>query len=37
MSIPTIIVFNSGKPVQHAIGYQSKEQLKKILDKVLKK
>lgn len=35
MSIPTIIVFKSGKPVQHAIGYQSKEQLKKLLDKAL--
>jgi len=37
MSIPTLIVFKSGKPVQHAIGYQSKEQLKKILDKALEK
>ncbi|MCJ7514842.1 MAG: thioredoxin [Dehalococcoidia bacterium] len=37
MSIPTIMVFKSGKPMQHAIGYQPKEQLKKLLDKALAK
>ncbi len=37
MSIPTLIVFKSGKPVEHAVGYQSKEQLKKILDRALGK
>lgn len=37
MSIPTLIVFKSGKPMQHAVGYQSKEQLKKILDRALEK
>lgn len=37
MSIPTIIVFRDGKPVQHAIGYQPKDQLKKLLDGALVK
>ena len=37
MSIPTLIVFRDGKPVQHAIGYQPKEQLKKLLDSALAK
>jgi thioredoxin 1 len=37
MSIPTIIVFKDGKPVQHAIGYQPKDQLKKLLDGALAK
>ena len=37
MSIPTLIVFKDGKPVQHAIGYQPKEQLKKLLDSALAK
>ncbi|MBN2463483.1 MAG: thioredoxin [Dehalococcoidia bacterium] len=37
MSIPTIIVFRDGKPVQHAIGYQPKDQLKKLLDSALAK
>lgn len=37
MSIPTIIVFKDGKPVQHAIGYKPKDQLKKLLDGALAK
>jgi thioredoxin 1 len=37
MSIPTIMVFKDGKPMQHAIGYQPKEQLKKLLDSALAK
>jgi thioredoxin 1 len=37
MSIPTIILFKSGKPVQQAIGYQPKDQLKKLLDNALAK
>ena len=37
MSIPTIMVFKGGKPMQHDIGYQPKEQLKKLLDKALAK
>ena len=37
MSIPTIIVFKDGKPVQQAIGYQPKDQLKKLLDGTLAK
>jgi thioredoxin 1 len=35
MSIPTLIVFKGGKPVQHAIGYRPKDQLKKLLDGAL--
>jgi thioredoxin 1 len=37
MSIPTLMIFKGGKPVQHAIGYQPKDQLKKLLDGVLAK
>jgi thioredoxin 1 len=37
MSIPTIIVFKGGKPVQQVIGYQPKDQLKKLLDSTLAK
>ena len=37
MSIPTIMVFKGGKPVQQAIGYQPKDQLKKLLDSTLVK
>ncbi len=37
MSIPTIIVFKGGKPIQQAIGYQPKDQLKKLLDNTLSK
>jgi len=37
MSIPTIMIFKGGKPMQHAIGYQPKEQLKKLLDNALAK
>lgn len=37
MSIPTLMLFKSGKPMQHAVGLQPKEQLKKMLDKVLAK
>jgi thioredoxin 1 len=37
MSIPTLMVFKGGKPMQHAVGFQSKEQLKKMLDRVLAK
>ena len=35
MSIPTIMVFKDGKPLQQAIGYQPKDQLKKLLDGAL--
>jgi len=37
MSIPTIMIFQGGKPMQHAIGYQPKEQLKKLLENALAK
>jgi thioredoxin 1 len=35
MSIPTLLVFKGGKPVQQAIGYHPKDQLKKLLDSAL--
>ncbi len=37
MSIPTLIVFNSGKPIEQVIGYRPKAELKKLLDSVLTK
>jgi len=37
MSIPTIMVFKEGKPLQQVIGYQPKDQLKKLLDGALAK
>jgi len=37
MSIPTLMLFKGGKPMQHAVGLQPKEQLKKMLDRVLAK
>ncbi|HIE17059.1 MAG TPA: thioredoxin [Dehalococcoidia bacterium] len=37
MSIPTIMVFKGGKPVHQAVGYQPKEQLKKMLENALAK
>ena len=37
MSIPTLIIFKDGKPVEHVIGFKPKNQLKKILDRVLAK
>ena len=36
MSIPTIMVFKGGKPAEQVIGYKSKNDLKKMLDSVLK-
>lgn len=35
MSIPTLIVFNSGKPAEQVIGLRSRNELKKLLDSVL--
>lgn len=35
MSIPTLIVFKGGKPMHQAVGFQPKEQLKKMLDRAL--
>jgi len=35
MSIPTLIVFNGGKPAEQVIGLRSKSDLKKIIDSVL--
>lgn len=37
MSIPTLIVFKDGKPVHQVVGYQPREQLKKMLDNTLGK
>jgi thioredoxin 1 len=33
-SIPTVLVFSGGKPVAGTVGYQPKEQIAKLLDKV---
>jgi thioredoxin 1 len=35
VSIPTMLVFKDGKPVQQVIGYKPKKELKKVLDGVL--
>ena len=37
MSIPTLMIFKDGKPMEHAIGFKPKDQLKKLLDGVLGK
>ena len=37
MSIPTLIIFKGGKPVEHVIGLKPKDQLKKLLDSTLAK
>ena len=34
-SIPTMIVFKGGQPVQQVIGYKPKKELQKVLDGVL--
>ncbi len=36
MSIPTIMIFKNGKPEQQVIGFKPKNELKKLLDNVLK-
>lgn len=35
MSIPTLIVFKEGKPIEQVIGYKAKGDLKKLLDNAL--
>ena len=35
MSIPTIMVFKDGKPIEHVIGFRPKGQFKKLLDNTL--
>jgi thioredoxin 1 len=35
MSIPTLIVFKGGKPVEQAVGFRPKKDLQKMLDKAL--
>lgn len=35
MSIPTILIFEKGKIKQQMIGFQTKEELKKIIDKLV--
>ncbi len=35
MSIPTLIVFKDGQPVDKVVGFQPKENLAKVLDKHL--
>jgi len=34
-SIPTMLVFKGGQPVQQIIGYRPKNEIKKVLDEVL--
>lgn len=34
-SIPTMLVFKGGQPVQQIIGYRPKKELQKVLDEVL--
>ena len=34
-SIPTMLVFNGGQPIQQIIGYRPKKELKKVLDGVI--
>ena len=36
MSIPTLIVFKDGEPVDKVVGFQPKENLAEVLDKHLK-
>ncbi len=36
-SIPTMLVFKGGQPVQQITGYKPKKELKKVLDEVLGK
>ena len=35
MSIPTIIIFKGGKPVEQVVGYRPKKDIQKVLDKAL--
>ncbi|HCW31931.1 MAG: thioredoxin, thioredoxin 1 [Candidatus Peregrinibacteria bacterium GW2011_GWE2_39_6] len=35
MSIPSLIIFKGGQPVQIMVGFQSKEKLKEEIDKVI--
>ncbi len=35
MSIPTLIIFNNGKPAKQVVGYRPKTELKKLIDSVL--
>ncbi len=37
MSIPTLIIFNGGKPAEQVIGLRAKNDLKKLIDSVLSK
>jgi thioredoxin 1 len=37
MSIPTLIMFKGGKPVEQVVGFKPKDQLKKLIDNALKK
>ena len=34
-SIPTLLIFKSGKPVERIIGFRSKNDLKKVIDSAL--
>lgn len=35
MSIPTLIIFKGGKPLEQVVGFKPKDQLKKLIDSAL--
>ncbi|MBM3148856.1 MAG: thioredoxin, partial [Chloroflexi bacterium] len=37
MSIPTLIMFKGGKPLEQVVGFKPKDQLKKLIDNTLAK
>jgi len=37
MSIPTLMIFKDGKPMEHVVGFKPKDQLKKLLDGTIAK
>lgn len=37
MSIPTLIIFKGGKPLEQVVGFKPKDQLKKLIDSALTK
>ncbi|MBM3166902.1 MAG: thioredoxin [Chloroflexi bacterium] len=37
MSIPTLIMFKGGKPLEQVVGFKPKDQLKKLIDNTLTK
>jgi len=35
MSIPTLILFKDGKPIEQVVGFKPKDQIKKLIDKTV--